>query len=464
MINVEYPYDDSTEANILGAILADNKLFMKCEKLISPSTFRIALHKRVFEITSQMINRRQIASAKTIKWYMSDPEKEEFDICLEKFANEPLVWENFEDYCRHLRQLEIRRNVIDSSKSLLSIALSKDATDMTDRISTELNKVSACTLKESSVELELPSVDEDRLIDPISTGFLGLDKILKGGLSKGNLIILGARPSIGKSAFALNLAMTAVENKKGVLFLSFEMGSTEISERMAARIYQKCFTEVKKELSVAEINKEIRARSSTFYIVSKLTPRINGLKGYINSVMFDKKIDLVVIDHIHLITLSGGVSTKSKYEEMSTLSRMLKEIAMEQNIPVLALAQLSRRPEKTIQAHSKGKSVPREPMLADLRDSGSLEQDADVVILLHNEYEDDESYGVTQTPYKKTKVMIQKHRNGGVGEIKFRFYSEKMTYQEDDTEPITRSNSYLEEIASRNRKRSYKSGIRKSVN
>lgn len=254
----------------------------------------------------------------------------------------------------------------------------------------------------------------------LSTGFSNLDK-LTNGLQKSDLIILAARPSVGKTAFALNLARNVAINNKGasVAVFSLEMGADQLLTRMLAAQSAVPLYNLKTGNLDAEETKRARygldkLREYNIHIDETAGIKINDLKSKCRKIKDEKGLDFIVIDYLQLITTSNpGIG---RQQEVSEISRELKGLAKELQVPVLALSQLSR----TVESRPDKK-----PMMSDIRESGAIEQDADIIMMLYRpEYygsniEMEESYhdGFTQ-------LLVTKHRNGETGELNFTFAKE----------------------------------------
>lgn len=254
-----------------------------------------------------------------------------------------------------------------------------------------------------------------------TTGFTRLDSKLSG-LHKSDLIILAARPARGKSSFALQLAKNvALYGKTPVLFFSLEMGNDQLVQRLIASEAKVDLTKIRTgNLS----DTEMKALENSSEIISSIPLSFNDksgvtvkdirqqIKAY--NARNKEKVGLVIVDYLQLMAIGGKENMVTAVTE---ISRGLKMIAKDFNIPVIALSQLSRGVE------ARGDR----PRLSDLRDSGSIEQDADIVMFLHSKNEDN-IYGV-----KNIELLIEKHRNGALGDIKYEFNGSKMYFNEVDS-------------------------------
>ena len=260
----------------------------------------------------------------------------------------------------------------------------------------------------------------------LKTGFRDLDK-KTAGFQKGDLIIVGARPAMGKTTFAQNLAYNIASiNKKGVLFFSMEMAANEIIDRMISDVSGVDNWKMRTgNLSEEEFQKIGDALSEMdeipIYIDDTSSMTIVELRNKARRAMHDHDIGVIIVDYLQLISGSDRYAG-NRVQEVTEISRGLKILARELEIPVVALAQLSRS--------VTGRDDPR-PVLSDLRESGSIEQDADLVMFLHRpDYykQNDDNYEETHI----TELLVAKHRHGAVGKIELYFHPELLRFMSLD--------------------------------
>lgn len=257
----------------------------------------------------------------------------------------------------------------------------------------------------------------------VTTGFTQLDKLLTG-MHGGELILMGARPSMGKTSIALNMAAAAARKGFGVAIFSLEMPREQIAMRLLcgdARVdMQHVRSGTLRDKEWIKLAQTVNPLSSEkIYIddTAGLTPM--QMRSRVRRIMLEKGLDLVIIDYLQLMGADG--KSENRQQEVSEISRRLKAIALELKIPILACAQLSRaNTQRTV----------KRPMLSDLRDSGSIEQDADVVMFLHRESYYDQTSEETNT----AEVIIAKQRNGPLGTVKLNWLSEYTLFEDLYTE------------------------------
>ena len=276
----------------------------------------------------------------------------------------------------------------------------------------------------------LIQTDRDIHLGPISTGFPDLDNLLSGGLQRSDLVIVAARPSLGKSTLAFNIARHAAEQMARVAVFSLEMSAEQIAIRLVAseanvdsnrmRVGLLGEEETQREHDAIGYLSEL-----PIYIDQSPLQRVIDMRGKITRLYNEEPIDLLIVDYIQLITGTSGRS-ENRVQDMGEISRSLKGIARDLDVPVLALSQLSRAPEQRLN---------HRPVLSDLRESGSIEQDADVVAFIYREdkyvsREDWEKRNSTEPyPANIAELIIAKHRNGPTGTIRLYFRNDVVRFE-----------------------------------
>lgn len=344
---------------------------------------------------------------------------------------------NYEYYAKIVKEASTRRRLSEVGQVLTYQANSETPTE--DIIKLTEQKIADITSTSKAKGGEIDTKEcVDEIIDNVkklrdspqdvtgtSTGFHSLDMKLSG-LHGTDLIILAARPARGKSAFALQLARNVAITKTPVLFFSLEMGAEQLVQRLVAAESKVSLTAIRSgrvsdvEVQALELGGEI-IKSIPMYINDKAGIQVKDIRSQLklhNSRNSDK-IGFVIVDYLQLMAIGGN--SKNMVQDVTEISRGLKMIAKDFGVPVLALSQLSRDVEKR-----GGK-----PKLSDLRDSGSLEQDADIVLFLHSSDGEEDSMG-----NKHIELLVSKHRNGSVGDIPLSFNGSKMTFSEVDNTSI----------------------------
>ena len=307
--------------------------------------------------------------------------------------------------------------VDNSEKTIFDIAKSRRTTDF----------VGISEVAEEVIKKTEDARQNQGKLTGLDTGFYELNDYLLG-LQPSELIIIAARPSIGKSAFALNIAtnVAKMDHKPYVAFFSLEMGSDQLVSRMISAESHVNSTAIRTgELSTTQWQQISLARqtlsSLNIMFDDSGTVKVTDLRQKCRKLKQEKKLDVVIIDYLQLLS---GTRIENRVQEISEISRILKEMARELKIPVVALSQLSRRVEQ------RDKKI---PMMADLRDSGSIEQDADVVLFLYR----DDYYNKEDSPHPNTlEIIIAKNRSGATSaENIFLNYNKSCSYFTNRTEP-----------------------------
>ncbi|MDP3646071.1 MAG: replicative DNA helicase [bacterium] len=256
----------------------------------------------------------------------------------------------------------------------------------------------------------------------VPTGFAALDQKLLG-LQKSDLIILAARPSMGKTSLALDIArQSAVKHGTSVGIFSIEMGSQQLVDRMLAAearvdAWKLRTGKIKSDDDFGRLQKAMETLSEApIYIDDQPGTTVLSMRSVARRLKLEKNLGLIIVDYLQLITPMSGRNSESLVQQTTEISRSLKAMARELEVPVLALSQLSRAIEQR-----RGR-----PRLSDLRDSGSIEQDADVVMFIHREDKMNADTGAEKTNI--AEILIEKHRNGPTGKVELRFDEEKTTF------------------------------------
>lgn len=265
----------------------------------------------------------------------------------------------------------------------------------------------------------------------LKTGFLKLDSITTG-LQNGDLIILAARPSVGKTAFALNLAMNVIVRNKSVAFFSLEMPAEQLMQRMISSLSYVNNYKFKEPTKLIKEEKEKilaafeKIKDKKLFIDDSGSIKLDEIIWKSRKLKEKEQLDLIIIDYMQLIptdSWGGG----NRQQEVSKISRSLKQLARELDVPIIALSQLNRRVEER---------ESKKPMMSDLRESGSIEQDADIIAFLYREDYYNKNHANEETSKDHlTELNIAKHRNGTIGVIQFTFDSSIGRFREFNNDP-----------------------------
>ena len=314
----------------------------------------------------------------------------------------------------YITNIPLENIVCDLEKQFFN--LTNSTQDKIDLSNAELFSNLLYELKQKSIEPILPG---------LSSGFGDLDSVTQG-FQKSDSIIIAGRPSMGKTALSMNIALNILKKYKcPILFFSLEMSKTQLLYRLLANEIEISNTRLKTghifEKDWIQINQIVKTLSSLPLFIDD-TPNLSlqDIRAKIQKVIFEqKKIGLIVIDYLQLMQYSN-LQIDNRAQELSYLTRGIKTIAREFQVPIITLSQLSRNVENRIN---------KRPILADLRESGSIEQDADLVLMLYR----DSYYNTNTEDIKLTELIIAKHRNGPIGTVKLTF-EDKYTKFKDFTE------------------------------
>lgn len=434
------PQNTEAEASLLGSILIDSDAIVKIADSISPIDFFDKKHERIYEAMNQLYERHEAIDVLTL----ADTLKNNGQLDLIGGASYLTELTNFvptaahvEQYADIVAQKSMRRRLISASQDMAGFGYdeTKKLSELIEEAETRLFEVSQHHVKQSVISLETILAESfDRLDDlhkdkkkirGIPTGYKDLDNTL-AGFQRSDLVILAARPSMGKTALALNFAHNiAVQSNEPVLIFSLEMSKEQLVDRLLSMESGVDAWALRTgNLTDADFEKIGQAMGtlSEAQIFIDDTPGItvSELRTKARREAHKHKLGLIIVDYLQLMSGSSRFgSDGNRVQEISEISRGLKGVARELNVPVLALSQLSRSVENR---------SPQIPQLSDLRESGSIEQDADVVAFIYRE----EYYNPETDRKKITDIFIKKHRNGPTGAVELYFDNEKQRFRSID--------------------------------
>ena len=435
------PQDLVAEQSLLGAIIINNDVLPEVLTVVRPRDFYEERHRIIFQAMLDLYDHHKPVDLLTLTAELKTQKKlGEIGKAsyLAELSNFVPAASHAKAYAEIIERNSVRRRLISAGTQIAESAYEEDVntTELIGNAEKELFEVSDKIVKSDYVAMGELLVDAfDRLeelhknkgaLRGLKTGFRDIDK-KTAGFQKGDLIIIGARPAMGKTTFAQNLAYNIASiNKKGVLFFSMEMAANEIIDRMISDVSGVDNWKMRTgNLSDEEFQKIGDALADMdeipIYIDSTSSMTIMELRNKARRAMHDHDIGIVIVDYLQLISGSNRYAG-NRVQEVSEVSRGLKILARELSIPVVALAQLSR--------NVTGRDDPR-PVLSDLRDSGSIEQDADLVMFLHRP----DYYKQNQDDYEETHItelLIAKHRHGAVGKIELYFHPELLRFMSLD--------------------------------
>ncbi|MDR3494610.1 MAG: replicative DNA helicase [Ancalomicrobiaceae bacterium] len=460
------PHNSEAERQLLGSILVNNETFYRVSDFLEAPHFFVEPHRQIFEKLSQLIQAGKIASPITLKtFFPHDAKIADLGVMqyLLRLAADATTIINAEDYGRVIRDLAIRRNLIHIGEDMVNIAYDAPV-DMPPRAQIEDAERRLYELAESgrydsgfvtfgdalkgSIDMAAAAFARQGGLSGVSTGIASLDRMM-GGLQRSDLIILAARPAMGKTSLATNIAFNiaaafrAEEQPDGayktvdggiVGFFSLEMSSEQLATRIISEQTEIPSHKIRRgDISDMEFEKLVAAsqmmQTIPLYVdqtggisIAQLAARARRLKR-------QRGLDVLIVDYLQLLAGSSKRASEGRVQEITEITTGLKALSKELNVPILALSQLSRQVENRDDKH---------PQLADLRESGSIEQDADVVLFIYRE----EYYIKNKEPSEKgsdawfkweadmtrakgvAEVIVGKQRHGPTGTVELHFAGE----------------------------------------
>lgn len=427
------PSSVEAEKAVLGGILLKPDAFGDIIEIIKAEDFYKVAHKVIFEAMMGIYGRGESIDPVVLIDQLRKTNK--FD----EIGGESILYEiidevptaaNITAYAKIIKEKSTLRRLGDIGTKIVEMAYEgyEDAESLLDRAEGMIFKIAESKESKDIISLkEVMSQEFERLetvfqnkgaTTGISSGFKHFDE-MTSGFHPSDLVIIAARPSMGKTAFALNLALNAaMKDDKGVLIFSLEMSSSQLLQRLLA---------VEAGIGLQKIRNGFlsdedwgrlgiasgRLANSEINIADLPNVTVLEIRAIARRLKAAGKLDMIFIDYLQLIKGSG--KNDNRQQEISDISRSLKGIARELDIPIIALSQLSRAPEQR---------ADRRPMLSDLRESGAIEQDADMVTFLYR----DDYYNEESEQKGITEIIIGKQRNGPVGTVNLRFFHEQTKF------------------------------------
>lgn len=439
------PQNTDAEASLLGALLIDSDAIVKVADTVVAEDFYDPKHQRIYEAIKQLYEKHSPIDVLTLSDQLKANGLLDYvdgAAYLTELTNFVPTAAHAEKYADIIAQKSLRRRLIKASQEITNLGYDESSSlqDIIESAESRLFDVSQKHVKQDITSLEsILSESFDRLdelhkdknkIRGLPTGFKDLDKIL-AGLQRSDLFILAARPSMGKTALALNLAHNAAkESKQPVLIFSLEMSKEQLVDRMLAmESGVEAWALRTGNLTDTDFEKIGQAMGSlseaSIYIDDTPSITVGDLRTKARREAHQHQLGLIIIDYLQLMSGSSRSSGDgNRVQEISEISRGLKGIARELNVPLVALSQLSRSVESR---------NPQIPQLQDLRESGSIEQDADVVAFIYRE-----DYYNPETERKNlTDIFIKKHRNGPTGAVELFFDRDRQRFRSLDKKHTT---------------------------
>lgn len=424
------------EEAVLGAMMIDKKGVDEVIDILQPDAFYKEAHKYIFEAIVQLFTESQPIDLLTVSAQLRKNGKAELaggDLYLIQLTQKISSSAHIEFHSRIILQKFIQRSLIRISSEIIEDSYDEttDVFDLLDKAESKLYEVTQGNIKRSSETAQSLVLQAKKRIEEIAgkeglsgvaTGFEKLDKVTSGW-QPSDLIIIAARPGMGKTAFVLSMARNiAIDFQHPVAVFSLEMSSVQLITRLISSetglSSEKLRTGKLEKHEWEQLSTKVKnLEKAPLYIDDTPSLSIFDLRAKCRRLASQHGIKLVIVDYLQLMTAGGGgKGGGNREQEISTISRNLKALAKELNVPVIALSQLSRAVE------TRGSS--KRPLLSDLRESGAIEQDADIVSFIYRpeyykieEWDDDE-----QSPTAgQAEFIIAKHRNGGLENVRLKF-------------------------------------------
>jgi replicative DNA helicase len=434
------PHNQEAEESVLGALMIDSDAITKVGDLLIPADFYVPANTKIFQAILTLFEKHQPIDILSVTArlrednFLNDIGGSTY---LTRLIDSVPTSSHIEHYAKIVKEKKILRDLINTSAEITEHAFSpsEDLEDILDGIEQKIFSISQRSVTQRFVHIkeELQSAYErierlhrgEGLLRGVSTGFQGIDNLLSG-LQSADMIVLGARPSMGKTSFALDIAKhVALKEGKPVAIFSLEMARDQVIDRLISSEAQvpmwKLRTgRVNDETDFALIQNALDSLSrAPIFIDDSASPNILQMRSMARRLQMEQSLGLIVIDYLQLI--QPRTNSDNIVQQITEISRGLKGLARELNVPVLALSQLSRASDQ------REVKIPR---LSDLRDSGSIEQDADVVLFIYRKDRDK----VTVAPEEENmaEIIVAKHRNGPLGSVKLKFDAEKASFRNID--------------------------------
>ncbi len=438
------PQDTEAEFSVLGALMLDKNAVIQVADTLTPSDFYESKNKKVYQAILELWSRGEPIDLLTVSHELKEKKQLDdiggIDYLTDLVGSVPTS-AHVAHYANIVREKRVRRDLIQASSEINEKAFEeKSFESLLEDVEQRIFSISQRSRPQRFVSIkdELPAAYErlEKLhrgekgsLRGIATQFHDLDRMLSG-LQPSDLIIVGARPSLGKTAFVLDIArQAAITGGKAVGIFSIEMSREQIIDRLIAGqaqipLWRLRTGRLNDEMEFALVQQGLDELSkSRMYIDDNASPTLLQMLSMARRLQLEQGIDLIIVDYLQLI--QPRTASDNMVQQVTEISRGLKALARELNVPVIAVSQLSRDVDK------REVKIPR---LSDLRESGSLEQDADIVLFIYRK--DRERLDATEEEQKTAEIIIAKHRNGPVGTVKLMYDQERVGFKNIDTQHI----------------------------
>jgi len=435
-------YNLAFERAVLSSIIFEPSQFEELEAALKSDDFYLPAHQDIYGAIVSLTRRDEPIDEEFIRKELNAKKKFDENVMLEILSVNPIS--NTAAYVREIKDKSLKRHLLTLTTEIKKVTLEEDlpSSDVVDMVEKKLYEITQDSQTSDFKDAETVTVDTMRYIEEmkargnsvlvgVDTGFSDLNKMTTG-FGKGDLVIIAARPAMGKTSFALNMVQNLLKNGKGVAFFSLEMPA----EQLMLRLLSVETSIPLQKLRVGDMNDEEwsrlgtavdRMQSSKLFVDDQGSVNINQLRSRLRKLKGQHpEIEMAVIDYLQIMS---GTGTRDRHLEVSEMSRGLKMLARELEMPIVALSQLNRGLESRND---------KRPMLSDIRESGSIEQDADIILFVYRDdvylYKEEKerekaakSEGKEFTPTyvekeeEEAEIIIGKQRNGPTGHVKLLF-------------------------------------------
>lgn len=434
------PQNTEAEMSLIGAVMIDPDAIVRVADSVKASDFYEERHQRIYEAIAKLYEKHRPVDALTLSNQLKEDGMLEViggASYLTELANYVPTAAHVEHYAEIIAQKAMRRRLINASQEMTNLGFdeTRSMQEVIELAETELFDVSQRQVKQDIQSLESILAESFERLDElhrnkgrirgVPTGFRDLDNIL-AGWQRSDLVILAARPAMGKTAVSLNFAHNAaVKGEMPVLIFSLEMSKEQIVDRLLSMESGVDAWNIRTgNLTDADFEKIGQAMGTLseapIYVDDTPGISVSEMRTKARREQHQRQLGLIIVDYLQLMSGSSRFGSEgNRVQEISEISRGLKLIARELNVPVIALSQLSR----SVESRS-----PQIPQLADLRESGSIEQDADIVMFIYRE----DYYNPETDRQNITDLIIGKHRNGPTGRVELYFDKNKQRFRNLD--------------------------------
>ncbi len=430
------PYSEESERAVLGGILLDPSVLPSVSGRLKSEDFYVERHQLLYQVMLELQEQQTQIDLRTVQAKLEQQGKFESAGGITYLATLDLDLPDIgriDSYAEIVKERSVRRRLISASSQIIRDCLdgglpAQEALGRAEQAVLGLGEEAirrGFTIISEVFHTTLEELEErpGSMLTGVSSGFIDLDRITHG-LNRGNLIIIAGRPGMGKTSIALNMAQhVAIRERKAVGVYSLEMSQQELALRVLCSEADISFSRLRAgHLSQKEWSRIVQTvrtiGDAPLYIDDSPNPTLLEVASKARRLKAEKGLSLVILDYLQLMQAGGKYENRNL--EIAAISRGMKQLAKELELPVIALSQLSRNPER--------RGTDHRPQLSDLRESGSIEQDADMVAFVYR----DEVYGPTEENKGLAELIIAKHRNGETGTVELVFIGETTSFRNLD--------------------------------